>query len=147
MVKNYSFKTRSFLVIILSILFLDLISKFLIQTFKPNLKIFPFFSIIFVKNFGAGFGILQFQRTFLTIIAIIVLSVIMYYYKNLKEKQTIIATALITAGTLGNTIDRIFHGFVIDFLDFFIATHHWPTFNIADCALVIGIILILFNKK
>ncbi len=129
---------------------MDVITKTLIVIYKPALNLLPFFSIIFVKNTGAGFGILQGYNIILIVVSIMVLWFICKYYKKIPdEKYVIFASGLITAGIVGNLIDRIFRGYVIDFLDLFIKNYHWPTFNIADSALVIGVVLLIyyFSKK
>lgn len=93
---------------------------------------------------GAGFGIMQNQVLLLILISIAVLVGIIWYRKKMQI-QEIIPFALITGGLIGNLIDRIFRGHVIDFLDFFITTHHWPAFNIADIALVVGVGLLIYQ--
>jgi len=133
-----------FLKIILSIVAIDQLTKWIITTVTPSISILPFFSIITVKNMGAGFGIMQNQVLLLILISIAVLVGIIWYRKKMQI-QEIIPFALITGGLIGNLIDRIFRGHVIDFLDFFITTHHWPAFNIADIALVVGVGLLIYQ--
>ncbi len=133
-----------FILIILLIIILDVITKQLIYFFKPSTKVFSFFSLVYIKNTGAGFGILSGMNILLSIISILVLIGIGYYYKKIpKENWTLIAFGLIVGGIIGNLIDRLFRGFVIDFLDFFVRSYHWPAFNIADSALVVGVIMLI----
>jgi len=136
--------------IILSIAILDQLTKWIIATTTPSLQLLPFFSIVTVKNFGAGFGILQGKVITLTLISLLVLGGILWY-KHKMQEQELIPFALITGGLIGNLIDRVFRGHVIDFLDFFIGSYHWPAFNIADIALVVGVGLLVYidskNKK
>ena len=88
-------------------------------------------------NYGAAFGILQGYTTLLIIASIIVILVCYYYY---KEKKLKIPLSFILAGTLGNLVDRIFLGYVRDFIDLKI----WPVFNLADSFNVIGAILLMY---
>ena len=98
------------------------------------------FHITYVVNTGAGFGIMPKQTKFLIFVALLVIGLIFYYYKEIKTKQLAIYVSLILAGTVGNLIDRIRFSHVIDFLDFRI----WPTFNLADTFVVIGAIGLLY---
>lgn len=109
-----------------------------------------FFNIIHVRNRGAIFGLFSqsdgtFHYVFLmaaTSIAIIV--VVFFYVKTpYQEKLTRFALTLVLAGALGNFIDRIGKGYVIDFLDFYIKKWHWATFNVADSCITIGAVLLI----
>ena len=138
-------ENRKFLIISLTallIVFFDQSAKFLIvKNFKIS-QSFPIFNNIFhltfVKNTGAGFGILKEFNPFLILISLAVIGIIFYYYKKIKENEILlqIIVAFVLGGTMGNLIDRINLGYVIDFLDFRI----WPVFNIADSFISIGII-------
>jgi|TARA_B100001964_G_C14215486_1_gene592562 signal peptidase II len=135
----------------LIIILLDQITKFLIKiNFKLNesLSIIKnIFHLTYTHNFGAGFGILQNQQWILIFISIIVIGVIFYYFDRIKDKETLlqIIVGFILGGTIGNLIDRISYGFVIDFLDFRI----WPVFNLADSFVTIGVagLIIYLWKK
>ena len=72
---------------------------------------------------------------------------ILYFYKNTPKKYSMLATgfALILGGALGNLIDRIRLGEVVDFLDFYIGSYHWPAFNVADSAISVGVAILLFH--
>jgi len=139
--KNFIFFGIAFLVI-----FLDQLTKYLV---KSNLSlgqsipvIKNFFSITLIKNFGIGFGMLNSPaaRWILVCITIVIIGIILYYYKQIPEKYLVlIAAALVLGGAIGNLIDRILLGFVIDFLDFTV----WPAFNIADSAVTIGVICLI----
>ena len=133
-----------FILFALLIIILDLVTKQLIYLFKPSTELLSFFSLVYVKNTGAGFGILGGMNILLIVISVIVLVSIGYYYKKIpKENWTLIAFGLIVGGIIGNLIDRLFRGFVIDFLDFFISGWHWPAFNVADTALVVGVVMLI----
>ena len=115
--------------------------------------IYDFFNIVHTKNTGGAFGFLSDQKDwrkiFFIVVPIIVTFVLIFWIIKLDSKhyKNIIALNLILAGAIGNIIDRIHYGFVIDFLDFHIYSYHWPAFNFADSAIVLGIIFILFTKE
>ena len=104
-----------------------------------------FFNITYVKNTGAAWSMFS-DRTYLIIImsSIIILGLILYVYKNRsKDKLEKISYSLIIGGALGNLIDRIIYGYVIDFIDFKIFGYDYPIFNFADTFIVIGVILLI----
>ena len=135
----------------LIIILFDQITKFLIRiNFQLNETI-PIIKNIFhlkyIQNFGAGFGILQNQQWILIFVSLLVIGVIFYYIDRIKEKEILlqVLVGFVLGGTIGNLIDRLIYGFVIDFLDFRI----WPVFNIADSFVtigVIGLIIYLWEK-
>jgi signal peptidase II len=100
------------------------------------------FTIHYVTNTGAAFGLFQNGSLFFVIVAVIVSVVIVLYYRHLEEGQWLIrlSLGLQLAGALGNLIDRIRVGYVIDFLDFRV----WPVFNLADASIVCGVILLAY---
>jgi signal peptidase II len=102
-----------------------------------------FFHITYVKNPGAAFGILQHQTGLFIAIAILVVLAVVYYYPRLPAgcRWLRIGLGLQLGGALGNLLDRMRFGYVIDFFDFRI----WPVFNIADMAIVIGVGLLLWE--
>lgn len=134
-----------------SILLLDQIIKFFIETTIQLNQSIPviksIFHITLIHNFGAGFGLFQGSAQLLIWFTVIFIGVILYLYDKIPEKSSIqIFVALILGGTLGNLIDRLRLGYVIDFLDFRI----WPAFNLADAAItigVIGLVVYLIRKK
>jgi len=127
----------------LFIVMLDQLTKFLITSrlsFAESIPVIKnFFHFTLIKNFGIGFGLANTPaaRWILVITTIVIILGILYYYKKIPQKPLpIISTSLILGGAIGNLIDRILFGFVIDFLDF----QFWPAFNIADSAITIGVI-------
>jgi len=145
---------KYFVYLLASIIFiaLDQFSKFyIVQSIKYGTKIQiirNFFSLTNVRNFGAGFSILQNQRTFLIfvpIVAVFVLTYLLVTEKN-KRKITSISYILIIAGAIGNLIDRVRLGFVIDFLDFIIFGYDFPVFNLADTFITIGCFLLIIDN-
>jgi len=108
-----------------------------------------FFNITYIRNPGAAFGLFRdsgeiFRIVFLTGTSIVALIVIFFFYTQAKDGLiSKIALSLIAGGAVGNLIDRIRFGEVIDFLDFYIGQYHWPAFNIADSAITVGVFLLL----
>lgn len=142
------FKEILFSSVVIGILILDLVTKYFAENYLAKNISLVFLQLSLVHNFGAGFGILQNQRWILVVISIAVLFIIGYYYKELQNKWEIVATGLITAGTLGNLLQRLLFGYVTDFIDF----SFWPAFNIADSALSVGagiliVLIVLKGKK
>lgn len=145
---------RLFVYLLATLVFiiLDQFSKFeIVQSIKYGSKIEiirNFFSLTNVRNFGAGFSILQNQRLFLIIVPIIAMMVLSYLLVTEKNKRKItsISYILIISGAIGNLIDRIRLGYVIDFLDFIIFTYDFPVFNIADCFITIGCFLFIIDN-
>ena len=132
-----------FFSIALFIVILDQLTKYMIRTNLALGQSIPlidgFFHLWFVKNTGAGFGILPNATTSLMWISVIVIGIILWYYdKAIEQRFTLITTALILGGTIGNFIDRAVLGYVVDFLDFYLVIGHYPTFNIADAAISVG---------
>ncbi len=138
-------------IIVVSILSLDRLTKFLVTQNlflnKPVPVIKGIFNLTLVHNKGAAFGILK-DQTLLLIFTSIFAIILIYFVLRDKShhKGIIISLSLILAGAFGNLIDRLFYGYVIDFLDFLI----WPVFNVADSSITIGAILlgwfILFER-
>lgn len=100
-----------------------------------------FFNLTYVRNTGAVWGWFQHQNEWLVLVSLVVLFLIMFFYHYLISGQTLCSVAIgcITGGILGNLVDRIRLGWVIDFLDFYWNDSHWPSFNIADSAICMGV--------
>ncbi|MBM7644289.1 signal peptidase II [Scopulibacillus daqui] len=130
------------------VLMIDQLSKWLIvknMYIGESFQIIPkFLYLTSVRNTGAAWSILQGKMAFFFIVTIIVLIVVVYYMQKIGRVRPLlgIALALIIGGTLGNFIDRLFRGEVVDFIHVYIFTYSFPTFNVADSMLVIGVILV-----
>lgn len=105
-----------------------------------------FFSLTYVRNYGAGFSILQNATVFLSLLSIVAIIVLTYMLFKTKNNDTLskISYLLIISGAIGNLIDRIRLGYVVDFLDFIIINYDYPVFNIADSFITIGCFLLIF---
>jgi len=138
------------LIFFFGILLLDQWTKSLIvQRFLLYQKvevIQGFFNIIHVRNTGGAFGIFGgekggFGSILFVIVSLIAIGVIIFLFIRIKDEEKTLALSfsLILSGAIGNLIDRLRYGEVIDFLDFYLSSTHWPAFNIADSAICIGI--------
>lgn len=101
------------------------------------------FHISYILNPGAAFGILEHKTEFLILIALIMIAAVIYLYPRIPSSNRLLRAGLglLVGGSLGNVIDRVRTGYVVDFFDFRI----WPVFNIADTAIVCGVALIIFS--
>ena len=125
---------------------IDQISKILVSNYLINniTVIKNFFYLTLVHNKGAAWGILENHTYIITIVMVIALIFLIRIISNFKDNiRNIIAFGLVIGGLLGNLIDRIFRGYVIDFLDFYIFKYDYPVFNISDIAIVIGMFLLV----
>lgn len=136
-----------FAVTAIVIVILDQLTKHLILTSMRPYESIPVienvFHITFVRNPGAAFGILQNQTAFFIVVTIIVIFLLVGVYWKLARKNIILTTGLSLqlGGAVGNLIDRIRFSYVVDFLDFRV----WPVFNVADMAIVTGVILLAWQ--
>lgn len=147
MKRQYYIGISLFITII--ILVLDQITKFIIASSMEvgdSFEVIPnFLNITSHRNDGAAWGILSGKMSFFFIITIIILVVlIVFYIKEAKNNLLMqIAISLLFAGALGNFIDRVLHGEVVDFVDTYIFGYNFPIFNVADSSLTIGVLLII----
>ena len=117
-----------------------------------SIPIMPYFNLTYVHNTGAAFSFLSeaggWQRWFFAGLALVISVVIAVWLARLKHHETLLAVALslVLGGAIGNLIDRLAYGYVIDFLDVYYQTWHWPAFNIADSAITLGVILMLVES-
>lgn len=140
--------------IIISIILLciDQISKLLVVnllTKTDSITIIKnFFYLTYINNDGAAFSILVGKRIFLILIAVLVIVMLIRYIKknNIQNKLELVSISLIIGGSLGNLMDRVIRGYVIDFLDFKIFNYNFPIFNLADTFIVIGVFLLSLKE-
>lgn len=139
--------------LIFIMILIDQISKILVLNYLTDeiIIIKNFFSFLFVKNYGAAFGL--FGGNVLLLIAITCGLIIYLTYDiktHLNDKLNIFCSSLILSGAIGNLIDRIVHGYVVDFISFTLFNKQMPVFNIADICItfgVIGLIYIMFKEE
>jgi len=154
--KGLSSKKQAFawLLVSLVIVVLDLWSKGLVteslSLYRP-VELTPWLNMTLAHNYGAAFSFLSdaggWQRWLFTGLASVVTLVLIVWLLRLpaREKMTAAALGLIIGGAVGNLVDRIMHGYVVDFIDVYYRSWHWPAFNLADSAITCGVILLLVD--
>lgn len=133
---------------------LDQLSKhWVVQAFGygDNLPLTSFFNLVRAHNSGAAFSFLAgeggWQRLFFITVASIASAVIFHLLrKHHRQALFSLALSLVLGGALGNLIDRVRWGYVVDFLDFFYGSYHWPAFNVADMAITGGVMLLILDS-
>jgi signal peptidase II len=136
------------------VVLLDQVSKITMSrllVYGQSEMITPYFNLVMVCNQGAAFSFLAnsggWQRWFFSGLAFVVSLVIIWMlHKNTTQRLFCWALTLILGGAVGNLIDRVLYGHVIDFLDFHIGTLHWPAFNVADSAITVGAALFVLDE-
>lgn len=129
------------------IIIVDQWSKYYVQShlvLGASIPIIPeIFHLTYILNPGAAFGLLEHQRAFFVGVAIVMLAGVGYFYRHIPpgQKMLRVGLGLLAGGAVGNLIDRIQTGLVVDFFDFRI----WPVFNIADIAIVTGVGCIIYT--
>ncbi len=117
-----------------------------------SIAVIPYFNLTYVHNTGAAFSFLSdaggWQRWFFAAMALIISTVLIVWLYRLKKHETLlaIALALVLGGAIGNLIDRLAYGYVIDFLDVYYQSWHWPAFNVADMAISLGVFLMILES-
>ncbi len=143
-------------IIVFAILASDLYTKALIQDnfllYHPVPVIEGFLNITYVENPGAAFGIMadmdpMIRAIFFGVVSVLAITIVLYIYFRHPENSNLIrnASAMILGGAIGNMIDRVRYGKVVDFVDIYWGEYHWPAFNIADMAISIGVGLFLLD--
>ncbi len=133
---------------------LDQVSKYMatemLEMFQP-VAVMPMFNLTLMYNTGAAFNFLSeaggWQRWFFTIVALVISSVIFAWIRRLDAGQHLHAAALslVLGGALGNVIDRLLLGHVVDFIQIYYDRWYWPAFNIADSAITVGVVLLILD--
>jgi len=140
------------------VIFLDQFTKLWVSrsfAYGENLVVTEFFNLVLVHNRGAAFSFLSgaggWQRWFFSVIAVLASGwMIWLLRKHRQDPLFCFALSLILGGALGNLIDRVAYGYVVDFLDFYWQMYHFPAFNVADSAVTCGAALLIwdgFTKK
>lgn len=135
------------LILAMAVVVIDQWSKYYVQTHMSlgmSIPLIPsVFHLTYILNPGAAFGILENQRTFFVIVGLLMIGAVVYLYPRIPANMRLLrlGTGLMIGGAVGNVIDRIQTGHVVDFFDFRI----WPIFNIADIAIVVGVSCIIYT--
>ena len=151
----HNLKMLKWLALSLLAVVLDQASKWAVDSsmqLYQSIPLVPYFNLTYVRNTGAAFSFLSeaggWQRWFFAGLAIVISIVIAVWLARLKQHETLLAVALslVLGGAIGNLIDRLAYGYVIDFLDVYYQTWHWPAFNVADSAITLGVVLMLLES-
>lgn len=136
------------------ILLLDQATKWLVVSYMRLGEVLPltgFMSLRHAENRGAAFSFLAdaagWQRLFLSAVAALICAWIVWVLRRRPPALEAVALSLVLGGALGNLVDRVLRGHVVDFLDFHWAAHHWPTFNVADITIVGGVAVLLLRAS
>lgn len=137
-----------------AVLVLDQASKWWAVSYlsaHPKIELLPVLNISLAYNRGVAFGLFNdggdWQRVFFSVLAVVVGIFIFNMVRRLQQQEKIMAMALVLVlgGAIGNLIDRVFLGYVIDFIDVYYQAWHWPTFNVADSAISVGAVLLVWD--
>lgn len=136
------------------VLLLDQLTKIAITrlfSYGESVAVTSYFNLVLVYNKGAAFSFLAnqggWQRWFFTVLGVAAALFIIYLLKrHAGQRMFCWALALILGGAVGNVIDRVLYGHVIDFLDFHVGGWHWPAFNVADSAICVGAVLFVLDE-
>lgn len=157
---NKNINKYSFLIATVALL-LDQFSKHVVVFYRakdgivglglnPKLAVTSFFNLICTFNYGVSFGMFpantKLKYWSILLISAILLSIVIWWWAKAVSNLEKIACSLVIGGALGNVIDRLQFNAVVDFLDFHVLGYHWPAFNIADSAIVIGIGLLMLHQ-
>jgi signal peptidase II len=142
------------------IVILDQITKYLVETHIRLREVIPvipgFFNLTHVRNPGAAFSLLStapdiFRSVFFITVTLVAVVVIVLLIRKTQERLPVVAFSLIMGGALGNVIDRVHFGEVVDFIQWYYKSYFWPSFNVADSAISVGVVLLaidmLFKKE
>jgi signal peptidase II len=143
-----------FFIIMLLVVVGDQLSKLWIlenyALYDSTVIIPGFFNLTFLRNTGAAFGMLSgmpllWRQIFFITIAVVALVAIIFMQRKMGRESIwyTLALSFIGGGAVGNVIDRVLYGSVIDFLDVYISTYHWPAFNVADSGITVGVCIFL----
>lgn len=150
------FVIRLYLWVSLAIFLTDILTKWLVVSsmiLHDSIEVIPnFFDLTYVQNRGVAFGMLRnvnwgWKLPVLSGVAMLAVALIFYYGSKVPPQNKLLhlALALVLGGIFGNLSDRLVNGYVIDFLDFHLFNFHWPTFNVADSAITVGVILLMLD--
>jgi signal peptidase II len=155
-VKESTLYRGAYLLLSLTVLVLDQWTKGIVtrnfEVHQSRSVIDGLFDLTYVRNTGAAFGLFasvdsSVKAILLNSVAVLVFVVVSAYALRSSHKSVRlqIGFALILGGAVGNLLDRVRFGFVVDFLDFFVSGHHWPAFNVADSAICVGVGLLFLD--
>ena len=130
----------------------DQVTKELVLAVQHSLPlpILPFFTLVLVWNPGVSFGMFGGNRALepwvLVALTVAISAGLLLWLSRERDRAIALAIGLVLGGAIGNVIDRLRHGAVVDFLDFHVGGYHWPSFNVADSSIVIGALLLVVES-
>jgi signal peptidase II len=135
-----------------AVVLLDQVSKWAVLSMfresPESFEVLPFFNLVLVWNRGVSFGMFgggMVPAWALSLVAVAIVAVMLFWLRRSDQTWTVVALGLVIGGAVGNIIDRLYHGAVVDFLDFHAAGWHWPAFNVADSGISIGVVMLLLE--
>jgi len=142
------------LLVAVPVVLLDLLTKWLVlaefMESPRTIVVTGFFNLVLVWNRGVSFGMFNVDSAWGPIIlsglAIVISICLVIWLRRVANPLVATAIGLVLGGAIGNVIDRVRFGAVVDFLDFHVAGYHWPAFNVADSAISIGVALLLYDS-
>jgi len=142
------------LLLAILVIVLDQYSKWLVQQhfeLYQTLRLTAWFNLTLAYNTGAAFSFLNdaggWQRWLFVVLAVVISGVLLVWLRRAQQlRQQALALALVIGGAIGNVIDRVRLGYVIDFIDWHYRDWHWPVFNIADSAISVGVVLLIVDS-
>ncbi|HTQ79463.1 MAG TPA: signal peptidase II [Thermoanaerobaculia bacterium] len=151
------FQKLRYLFVSLAVLVIDQWTKWMIEVHLPDHSAEPlvpgFLNLTHVRNTGVAFGLFAAQGMtgggwMLTLLGLAALTAVgvYFWFTPSRDRTLLVALAMVVGGAVGNLIDRVVTGAVTDFIDVYVGTHHWPSFNIADSAISIGIALMALDS-
>lgn len=142
---------KKIIVLTIILILLDQITKLLVTlsiNLNTGISLIPsFFSLVYVQNTGAAWGMFSSGTIILALLSVIFLAFFVKYIIDRKDMDNfeVVINSMLIGGIVGNLIDRLVRGYVVDFFSFKIFSYNFPIFNVADCFIVISIILLLFK--
>lgn len=142
------------LIVAVPVILLDQVTKWwILYAVMDPPRIIPvtdFFNIVLVWNRGVSFGMFGTESPWgpvlLSALALIISAGLVIWLRRVEERFLAAAIGLVLGGAIGNVIDRVQYGAVADFLDFHAFGYHWPAFNVADSAITVGVVLLLYDS-
>ena len=154
MLLRFSLSTKLGYVIAIISVIIDQITKFWVldalMTPPRFIAVTPFFNLVLAWNSGVSFGLFNnngnLNSVIFSLLAICIIVILLFWLYRTKKKYLVIGLGLIIGGAIGNVIDRLLYGAVIDFIDLHLFNYHWPAFNAADSFITIGAIILIYDS-
>jgi signal peptidase II len=145
---------RLWILVAILVIALDQLSKWWIRALfelYEAIPVFPGLQIIYVRNLGAAFSFLSsaggWQRWFFIVLSVLASIAIVIWISRLSKQRRLeaLGLSLVLGGAIGNLVDRVLLGYVVDFIDVYYQSWHWPVFNVADSAITVGVAIMIID--